>query len=292
MVLPDVVESAPAASQLGRIGAVAGQSQRDLRDCAAAYPRLFPAKPFEPAVFGTIAMANACCAPWLDASGLRVTNRAALWAFGVDRLIDHVARSRAEVDDVVRRCREVASGGAPAPDDALAGLLAELRDRLVAAPAHPDLLAIWRGELDLMLTAMAREWDWKDSGASPTLDEYLANADNLGFSFVFAAHWATNAPDGRPGHVETLRAAAGAVQNAIRLINDLGSYDRDVRWGDLNVLMLGVSRDAVSRRIVEFADECDALLRGLPPEQAGLAGYLSRQVRFNMGFYPVSDYWV
>ncbi|HEY2671533.1 MAG TPA: terpene synthase family protein [Rugosimonospora sp.] len=293
MVEPDLGPAAPPALQLGRIGATAGRGQRDLQECAAAYPDLFPARPFEPAVFSTIALANASSAPWLDASRLRVTNRAALWAFGVDRLIDHVATSRAEVDDIVERCRAVAAGGQPAPDDALAGMLADLRDRLIAAPAHPELLAIWRDELERMLTAMVREWDWKSAGTGlPTFDEYLANADNLGFSFVYAAYWATNAPPGRPAHVEALRGAAGVVQNAIRLINDLGSYDRDVRWGDLNVLMLGVDADSVGRRIAEFADECDARLRDLPSDHAGLAGYLARQVRFNMGFYPVSDYWV
>src|SRR5262249_25669940 len=160
-------------AECGATCATAGLAQRDLLRCAAAYPTLFPARPFDPAFFATITAANAFCAPWLPADRLRITNWMTLWVFGVDRLIDNVATEPDEVDDIVRRCLTTAKDG-PTVGDALTGLLAEIRDELAGTPAFPALGAMWYDELRRMLAAMAREWWWKaDPGARlPTLDDY------------------------------------------------------------------------------------------------------------------------
>jgi hypothetical protein len=291
--------AAPAARECGAISAVAGQSQREMREWAARYPGLLDAKTTDPAMFGTLAAAAAFSGPRLSAADLRMANRVCLWCFGLDWRIDYVATSEREVHDIVGRCMAVADGAAPGAGDELTRALADLRDELAAAPAFASLRSYWRDELRLMLEAMAREWAWKaarDAGAidRPTFAEYLANAHNLGFSFVFAAHWIATAPpvDGDPR--DLVRAASWEVQRVIRLLNDLGTYERDLAWGDLNALMLDVSRAGVDDRLAEITAAARDRLRALRdrrPRLAGHADYMERQMDFCAGFYGVGDFW-
>lgn len=279
----------------GRIVALAVACQRDLSRCAEDYPLLFAAKPFDATLFGAVASANAFGAPWATAEGLRIANRTALWIFGVDWLIDHVAASEAEVDDIVRRCMAVAVGGPPTPGDDLTRFLADIRDTLAEAPAFRELCSEWQAELERMLAAMAREWAWKTTrstgGTAPSFEEYLENADNFGSSWVNVAHWIFTGDQRTFDHLAQLRAAGREVQRALRLLNDLATYERDVGWGDLNALMLGVDRDGVTARIAASVERCRELLRplrSLSPEQAV---YLERQIGYSTGFYGAADYW-
>ncbi|MEK8110093.1 terpene synthase family protein [Micromonospora sp. M12] len=154
--------------------------------------------------------------------------------FAVDWLVDHEARTRAEIDGLTARCLAVAEGGKPADDDSLGRFLAELRDELAAVPAYEIHGAVWRDELRTVLDAMAREWDWKQTAsgeALPTLDEYLANAANLACTVVNVVHWLNSDDPATLAHLDALVAASDQVQRIIRLVNDLASYERDKRWG-------------------------------------------------------------
>lgn len=290
MVQPflDVADVLPAA-ECGAACATAGLAQRDLLRCAARYPALFPARPFDPAFYATIAAANVFCAPWLPAERLRLTNRMTLWVFGLDRLIDHVARAPDEVDDVVGRCRATARDGT-ASDDPLTRFLAEVHAELAATAAFPTLGDVWYDEMHRMLTAMAREWWWKAEPGQrlPTLDDYLDNAE-FGFSVVYVAHWMATAPPPALDDIPALRAAGHGVERVIRLLNDLGTYHRDVATGDLNALMLA-DRSVVRARVVEETARARALLSALPAAHRDLAFFLERQIGFNTGFYRVTDY--
>jgi hypothetical protein len=294
---PDPALTALPAELCGAVSAAAGEGQRDLQECAATYGGAFASKPFDPALFSTVALANSFCAPWLTADQLRIANRASLWAFGVDWAIDYLATSRTEVDEVVSRCLAVADGGVPAADDPLTRFLADIRDELTTAPAFPVLGPVWRAEFGLMLEAMAREWTWQsaraagDEVALPTFEDYLANADNICFSFVFVSHWIVNSGSGQLSKTEELRAAGREVQVVIRLLNDLGTYHRDLSWGDLNPLMLGVSQAQVAQRIAVLTQRCEQLLQPLTQTHPDLAVFLDRYIRFNVGFYRIGDYW-
>jgi hypothetical protein len=282
--------SAPHARDAGRICAVAGQGQRDLQRCAAAYPQLFPAGPFDPALFSTVCLANAFSAPWLDARRLRIANRAALWAFAVDRRVDVVAGSDREVAALARQCRAVARGG-PAGDQ-LGALLAAIRDDLAGTPGQA-LMPTWRRELSRMLACMRREWRWSHGGPRPTVGEYLDNADNLGLSFVFVSHLVFTGvtATGVDRGIGRLVAVGKAAQRVIRLVNDLATVERDLATGDLNVLRLGLTRTAVRRRLLELRAECRERCDGLRAAHPYPVSYLERQVEFNLGFHPVVDYW-
>lgn len=271
------------AELCARVCAVAAASQRDLMVCAEEHKSLFPSHPYDPTFFCTTALVHAFCAPWLDARRLRMANRSSLWVFGVDLPIDCHATTRAEVADIVDRCVAVTHGAAPTPGDAVTSLLAELREEL---GAHP----MWVEETRLTLAAMALEWDWKNGPALPSLKSYLDNAHNLGFAFVFASHWIGAKESCPESSVPRLRQAAWHVQRVLRLANDLGTYQRDLAWGqgDLNALMLADRAEVVA--VLETSlGECFALLD--PLGDLPLAVYLRRQLEFNKGFWPHADYW-
>jgi Terpene synthase family 2, C-terminal metal binding len=291
---PAKIAALLSAAEAGRTCAAAALGQRDLLGCAARYPELFPAKPFDAAFFSTITLANTFCAPWHSAEELRIANRITLWIFGLDRLIDYVARTPDEVADLVTRCLAVSLGGQAEPGDPVAAFLVEVRDELSVAPAYERMADIWRDELRRMLESMAREWGVKAArladprAALPSLDAYLDDAE-FGFSLVYVAHWIRTADPATPADIDRLRAAGWAVQRVIRLLNDLGTYHRDLGTGDLNALGLA-DRPAVEQRLAVEIARSEELLAVLTPVHPGLALFLDRHIRFNSGFYRVTDY--
>ncbi|MCM0677038.1 terpene synthase family protein [Micromonospora phytophila] len=281
------------AAEQGRICALAAKGQRDLAELAAAYPELFPPRPFDPALFANVAMAIAFGAPWCDVAQLRITNRAVLWGFAVDWLVDHEAKSRDDIDRLTAACLAVADGADPADDDPLGRFLAELRDELAAVPAYAAHGGVWRDELRRVLDAMAREWDWKQAAETrpPTLDEYLANAANLACTVVNVVHWIHSDDPATLAHLGPLVTASDEVQRILRLVNDLGTYERDLRWGDLNALLLVPDRAQVERRIAELVAHARELLDPLRESCPVQADYLARQIGFSSGFYRSTDFW-
>ncbi|MDN3351098.1 terpene synthase family protein [Actinomadura sp. DC4] len=281
------------AAERGRACALAMECLRDLQECAAEYPGLFAAKPFGPTVFSGVALANAFGSPRSTAAGIRVAARTSLWAFAADWLMDYVATSREEIDAIVGGCAAVGDGAEPDPGAPVQGLLASLRDELATRPAWAAQRPVWRDHLQRYLLANAREWSWKTDGdaAPPTLEDYLANADNFGSSLVNVGHWIYNGAASTPSELRLLAAASAEVQRTLRLLNDLATYERDLAWGDLNSLMLGATRDDVDRRIGELADGCEKLIAPLAADFPGEADYLRRQIGHSAGYYGMTDYW-
>ncbi|MBO4207064.1 terpene synthase family protein [Micromonospora echinofusca] len=299
-----------AATEQGRICALVARGQRDLQRCASGHPDLFPADPFDATLFSSIAMAIAFGAPWCTEAQLRLTNRTVLWGFAVDWLVDRVATSAAEVDRLAEAALAVADGAAPPTDQPLARFLAELRDELATSPTYPARYVVWRAELARMLGAMAREWVWKtrtaatgtaatrtaatgagDTAGRPSLDEYLDNADNLGATFVNVTHWIHTGDPTTAAHLDDLVTASTVVQQVLRLVNDLGTYERDLRWGDLNALLLVADRAEVRQRIDTLVDRARELLAPLTVSCPVQAAYLARQLGYSSGFYRTTDFW-
>ncbi|WP_204015382.1 terpene synthase family protein [Sphaerimonospora thailandensis] len=278
-----------AAAELGRTCALAARSQRDLIACADAYRELFPVRPFDPGFFSGLSLVGAFGSPWATPEELRAVNRASLWIFAVDYLADVVAGSAAEIDALVSDCLAAAGGGDAGPP--IARFLAEIRDELAVTPSFPVLHPIWLDQLARTLLAMAAEWRWKSGGTSLTLDEYLDNADGCGSSFVNVSHWIATGDPWTLDHLDELREVSAEVQRYLRLLNDLATHGREIEWGDLNALTLGVGRDEVTARMREIVDRCATLLEPVRAGSPRTADYLERQIGFNTGFYGLVDYW-
>ncbi|MFB4313697.1 terpene synthase family protein [Actinomadura sp. 21ATH] len=281
----------------GRVMAQAVRAARELVRSAEAHPGLFAADAIDATTFNALACANAFAAAGVGARGMRVLNRTALWLFGLDWLVDHKAAALAEIEDINGRVLAVLDGAAPLPGDVLTPFLAEIRDEVSESPAFPRLRDAWRDALVRVLDAGAREWEWKaaaaagDRSALPSLDAYLDNADNIGSAWVNLSHWIALADPATVEHVAPLREADREVQKALRLLNDLATYERDLAWNDLNALMLVDDRAAVSDRLDAIVRNCRALLEPLRDACPDGADYLARQLGFNSAFYGASDYW-
>ncbi|WP_216651577.1 terpene synthase family protein [Actinomadura litoris] len=282
-----------AAAEHGRICALAMECQRDLERCVGSYPDLFPSKPFDGRLFAAVALANAFGSPWADAARLRMLIKTSMWNFAADWQIDYVAGTREEVERLVEDCLAVADGADPAPRGSITTFLGEIMGDLAQGPAA-GVLPRWREQLARWLAAMAREWEWKSargSGPLPTFEEYLDNADNFGTTWVNLSHWIVTGDEVTVARVDELWEASQQVQRVLRLLNDLATYRRDVEWGDLNALMLGLERSEVSARIEELVEHAHKLIEPLKDDCHEAAVYLERQIGFSTGFYGVTDYW-
>ncbi|MFI7640736.1 terpene synthase family protein [Nonomuraea sp. NPDC049400] len=276
------------AFELGRTCALAAECGRDLRRCAQMYSGLFPAAAFGADDFSALTLSMAFSAPWASAARLKVANRAALWVLAVDRLVDHTATTREQVSRLTSECLSVADGAVPR--SAVTRFLADLRDELATVKEFDGLRWLWRDQLARMLAGMARAWVWRDTRAVPTLDGYLDNADSRGSCFVDVSHWIYTADDWAKANLEELRAVSRRVQRYLHLLGDVASYRRDMSWGDLNVLALGVSRAEVSEAMAELARETAVLIEPVRARSPRTAVYLRRQIGFNAGLIGISGY--
>ncbi|MEV4089276.1 terpene synthase family protein, partial [Nonomuraea fuscirosea] len=152
------------------------------------------------------------------------------------------------------------------------------------------LQRVWRDQLADMLVAMTTAWEWRERRAVPTLARYVDNADCRGSSFVDLSHWIYVADDWSKAHLDDLRAASRQVQRYLHLLGDVVSYRRDMSWGDLNVLALGVERTEVTDAMTELAGEACELIERLRPHSPRTASYLRRQIGFSAGYTGVSGF--
>ncbi|MGN9784493.1 terpene synthase family protein [Nonomuraea sp. ZG12] len=276
------------AFELGRTCALAAECGRDLRRCAEMYAGLFPAATFDGDFYTAHSLTAAFCAPWASADRLKMAGRTALWVLALDRLVDHTTASLEQVNTLIRDCLAVADGGAPRA--AVTRFLADLRDELATVEGFAELHRLWRDQLARMLAGMARAWVWRDTRAEITLARFVGNADSRGTCFVDLSHWIYAGDAWAKGHLEELRAASERVQRYLHLLGDLASYRRDVSWGDLNVLTLGVSRGEVTDAMAGLAGEAAELIDRVRQRSPRAADYLWRQMGFNAGYNNISDY--
>ncbi|MFC7586675.1 hypothetical protein ACFQYP_25260 [Nonomuraea antimicrobica] len=181
-------------------------------------------------------------------------------------------------------------GGGAAPRSAVTRFLADLRDELGTVKEFGDLQRIWLDQLAAMLAGMARAWVWRDTRALPSLAGYVGNADCRGSSFVDLSHWIYTADDWSRAHLAELRGVSRQVQRYLHLLGDVASYRRDMSWGDLNVLALGVERAEVTGTMAELAREAETLIEPVRLHSPRTASYLRRQMGFHAGFTGVPGY--
>ncbi|MFI7552527.1 terpene synthase family protein [Micromonospora sediminimaris] len=284
------------SAEQGRICSVAVRGQRDLQDRVATYPALFPDPPVDAAMLSALALSTAFIAPWCTAAELRTANRASLWVTAEDWRIDSEIGSLEEATATATACIAVAAGSAPADGDQLTQFLADIREDLAATPLFSRLGHLWQDELRRMLDAELREWRWRTDRNNkmaelPSAGDYLANAAGYGATWVNISHWIATSAVETEEHLTALVTASYEVEKVLRLVNDLASYNRDVKAGDLNILMLGVGEHEVRQQAIDLADRCQKLLdplAGVSPQQVT---YLRRVLGFTAGFYHGTDFW-
>ncbi|QIZ35970.1 terpene synthase [Saccharopolyspora sp. ASAGF58] len=296
---PITSRAAADAAEAGRICALALRAQIDLHAAATAteYAAFFPDPPIGPQVYSGIAVTNAFISPWSTSAELRLLNRAASWVFAIDLLIDHRATEQTEVDQLIAACLSAAGGTADPHEHPGARFLSALRNDLRTADAFPALEGLWLAELQRMLAAMAQEWRWKTAAAGasgatrPSLSDYLDNADNYGTVWINLTHWIHNGHRATLAHLDELLHISRVTQQIMRLRNDLGTYQRDVDWHDLNALMLA-DRPEVEQTIGHLSRSIQQPLAHLGATCPHNVQYLQRQADYITGFYAAGgEFW-
>jgi hypothetical protein len=276
MSMPDPVASAAA-------GATALKVIRSLQRWATRFPTVV-----NPDLVLPVALTHTFCCPWLKPDELLLGCRTALWSFHVDDLVEKVPLD-------ISRLLDIAASAAPDPGVPTEIVLAELRDELAARPLFETADGLWSSALERLLTALMWERDTalaRAAGApEPSVAEYLEHAFTIGSAFVRPSIWlASESADLFP-QLETLTAAMSEAVVAIRLANDLATYERELgEPASLNVLMLqGIDEPWVHREIRERRARCAEILAPVMPESDAASGIL-RLIDYTTTFYLNTDY--
>ncbi|MGW2818912.1 terpene synthase family protein [Streptomyces sp. NPDC001415] len=203
-------------------------------------------------------------APWNPPEVTLMTAKTILWIATVD--------DWAERDDAAPRgldhLQEVAEGKAPDPHSALAGALADIRDTVLGAASSRRRGSLWVKATTALLAGMKFEHvasaQIRDGGPPPALPLYLHHAgQTIGVPLTMATLWASAPQPACDSSLARLQPPLESASQAIRMANDLQSYERERRTGDLNAIALGASPAYLRTQIADQVRHCLEQLRPL-----------------------------
>jgi hypothetical protein len=251
-----------------------------------------------------LALTVTAIAPTLAAEKLALLVRLGLWYYLLDEWFDGDARGRADPrklgDSVIgiARGRRPAAPGEPLGQE-LATLLARFRresrdrasvDAFVEAFVDGVAAAVEHAELTREVVAGTTEL--------PTDEEYLAVASRhihyRGFALALLSLVG-------PAPTSAGRACLDRVlesgSRAVRLANDLRTFDKDSQEGSLNILLLRdragepVTTDEVERQLARHVREHDAALAACSDHDLSfpVTMVLRSSLRISVGVYRIAD---
>lgn len=239
------LDSLPPAER-ARILDLAGAVTADLGAWGRDHPVLAPVR------FPAIAISVAAAAPHLEPAQLALLARIPACIFALDDAFDRGVIRPAQRQGCVHRYAALARAEPPGragggATDAYGAPLAEVTASLRTWPLWGRLGPAWEEAGRRLLEGMAFECDAAEAiraGAlPPALHTYLRQARySIGVhSFVIGA-WLVGDDPRAADRLPTLLALASAAGLAIRLANDLRTYEKECEEGNLNALMLLAAR--------------------------------------------------
>lgn len=239
-----------------RIFDLSARTSQTLQKWATRYPlirriRVWP-----------LSLSVAAGAPFTSVEGLVSTARLSLWVFTLDDLFDEERVPQAELLKRADRYRALAHREIACPSgDSLGTALCELRDDLATYALFGPLGAEWANALCGTIDGMKREYQWRNSyrkGADgsatlPSYEEYVATGRySIGGPPHMWAAMITSDDPSTPQHLDHLRAMEQLASTCIRLANDLQSYQKEVKEGKINALVI-LSRELTAKGVSEDA---------------------------------------
>jgi len=229
-----------------RIFDLSARTSQTLHRWAARYPLIRRVRVWP------LSLSVAAGAPYASVEALISTARLSLWVFTLDDLFDEERVPQGELMKRAERYRALAHREIPCPSgDSLATALCELRDDLATYELFEPLREEWANALCGTIEGMKREHEWRASDrraadilALPTYDEYVANGRYSigGPPHIWAAVITSGDPSAAlPKPLEHLRKMEEIASTCIRLANDLQSYQKEIKEGKINALVI-VSR--------------------------------------------------
>ena len=264
-------------------GATVLQVTRSLQRWAARHPSVVDLDLVLP-----VALTHTFCCPWLRPDELLAGCRTALWVFHVDDVVEKVPLD-------VPRLLDIAAGAAPDPENPTETVLGELRDELTGRPLFDATGDLWGNTLNCLLTGLMWERDTalalSAGAAEPSVEEYLRHAFTIGSAFVRSSLWLGSEDLGLLPQLDVLSAGMSEAVVAVRLANDLASYERELAEpASLNVLMLqGIDERWVHSEIRKRRARCAEILAPVLQESNAAVGVL-RLIDYTTTFYLNTDY--
>jgi hypothetical protein len=244
-----------------------------------------------------------------------------LWIFGVDDITDERLIPLTDIRCKAEAWYAIAKDGAgngkrPADDDELTTILLEMRAELSKSQLFEPLHEQWAASLRDVLDGIIQEYryglDYTARGvqALPTLDEYV----HYGRCSIGVPLWGLTVLIilGDPAAKENFASASEAIKYAgaaIRLYNDLKSFDKEVGEGNINsvvilddqlrakkdsrateVSSLSEAKQEVLQLADAYAQQCYDLTERLQAGSRQFQEAIARTVSFHAYFYRAHDY--
>lgn len=281
--------SYPSAAACAPVAILSLKVLKDLRVWAAEYPQILRSVPME-----SQALSAAAISPWRTADQLRLPARMYMWAYAMDDHVEQNVQSLAELDDLFGRANSIIQGG---HDDShpLLAALSDWQSELTRYPLYPRLARLWarifaetmRGERYDWIAGRARE---RGEGPSDP-DEYLSHAASVNLSLTLFPYWATTDQEDLPDNLDVLIGAMEEIQVAVRLVNDLCTFERErTQPRENNILMYDASPEWVRSELARRS----AIARHLvgPIEASGYRPAIEalRTLDWSIAFYEIADF--
>jgi len=182
----------------------------------------------------------------LSAEAICLVVQTVLWITAADDLFDGQALSEPDLSRIIADCLQVACYPDARASHPYAAALKELRDSLATRTTWPPLQAPWAAALTQVFDGSMYEY-WMNrrfSGQStnpsfPTFEEYFSFSRlSIGLAFLWLTGIIAEDRIELIPHVPDLLAFAAQCANALRLTNDLATYQRERREGTLNSVLV------------------------------------------------------
>jgi hypothetical protein len=291
-----------------------------LRGWTAQYPGIRPSR--IPTVALSTALVLATAVPRIPCVNCLTLPKLALWTFGVDDVTDERLLPLAKAQRKAEEWCLIASHGSSDPikdetdeNDELTAILLEVRDELSEFRLFEPLHKHWAYGMRILLEGILQEYrhglDYSARGARalPSLEEYLRYS--LGSIGVILWSLTVFIILSDPATMENFESISQVLWNAsvaIRLYNDLQTYDKEVEEDNVNSVVIThfelLNRNP-SASAESLLDEAKRHVRQLANSYVQRSFNLTRQIRtdggqverilhdtvaFHVDFYDELDY--
>ncbi len=291
-----------------------------LKEWVPQYPIIRPTR--IPMAALSTALAFATAIPRLPPADYLPLSKMTLWIFGVDDITDERLITLADIQRKAEEWYWIAHHGASDRRETsdcieLTTILLEIREKLSNSRLFEPLCEQWASSLQDVLAGIIQEYKYGQNytaagaDALPSLDEYL----HYGRCSIGVPLWGLTVLVilGDPSAKENFESASEAIRYAgaaIRLYNDLKSFDKEIQEGNINSIVIryyalreknpSVTEASIlseaKRYVLQLADsyaqKCYDLTGRLQVGSKQFQEAISRTVAFHAYFYREHDYHI
>ncbi len=292
-----------SASQKQQIQGRAQALARSLQAWAELHPFVRPKR------ISTLALVVATVLPHLPFDDALLVAKLTLWIFGIDDQIDEQLLPLPEAQRKAQSWRALLGGETnPTSDDELTNVLWQIREQLSASPMFGPLQAHWAGCVSTLVETMVREcqaglaYHARGPDTLPPLEDYLRDgAHSIGMHLWQSTVLVLVRDASILSNLEQIQEAIGLAGRAIRLYNDVQTFDKEMREGGVNAILIlyhaepeATSLADAKGRVLTLADsyaqKCCSQLKQIGTTTGQFEETTRRLVAFHGSFYRRHDY--